>query len=156
MPVQVRRADLSDIPPLIELMREFYAESLFSLDTARAARSFTTLLSHQAYGAAWLGWCDDRVAGYVVLTQRFTMEFGAPDGFVDDLFVRPPFRRGGVAKALLQALMTESRERGLRAIHVEVDPANVAANALYRQFGLKDNGRRLLTVEVPAARSRSS
>ena len=74
--------------------------------------------------------------------------FGAPDGFIDDLFVRPEFRRRGVASSLLSALFEQCRQDGVAALHVEVGEDNAAAGALYREFGLAANGRRLLTAEI--------
>jgi ribosomal protein S18 acetylase RimI-like enzyme len=64
------------------------------------------------------------------------MEFGGLSAYIDDLFVRPSCRRQGAARAGLDALIAECRRRGCRSIHVEVDPENTAANALYRQYGL--------------------
>ena len=49
-----RRAERSDIPVLVELMREFYEESSFPLDGDWSARAFDMLITEPAYGAAWL------------------------------------------------------------------------------------------------------
>lgn len=132
----VRLATLSDVPDLVELMREFYAESSFPLDREWAARSFSRLIAEPSRGAVWLIEVDGALAGHVVLSVRFAMEFGGLCAYVDDLFVRARFRRRGAARAALDALLAECRRRGCGSIHVEVDPANLAANALYRRYGL--------------------
>ncbi len=77
-----------------------------------------------------------QVAGHVVLSVRFAMEFGGLSAYIDDLFVRVEYRRQGAASAGLDAFVAECLRRGCRSIHVEVDPANLAANALYRRYGL--------------------
>ena len=87
-------------------------------------------------------------AGYIVLTTRHSMEFGGLDGFVDDLFVRPAFRRHGVGTSLLTELFRECSERRVLAVHVEVGSDNAPAQALCRRFGLSNNGRKLFTVPV--------
>ena len=46
-------------------------------------------------------------ASHAVLCLRYTMEHGAPSGYVDDLYVTPAFRRQQVASRLLQALVDE-------------------------------------------------
>ena len=134
--VTVRPATLSDILNLVELMHEFYGESSFPLDPEWAARSFSSLIAEPSRGTVWLIEIDGAVAGHVVLSVRFAMEFGGLIGYVDDLFVRVEYRRQGAARVGLDALVAECRRRGCRSIHVEVDPANVAANTLYRRYGL--------------------
>jgi ribosomal protein S18 acetylase RimI-like enzyme len=78
------------------------------------------------------------------------MEFGGLSAYIDDLFVRVEYRRQGAATAGLEALLEESRRRGCKSLHVEVGPANVAANSLYRGYGLAPGAdqRQLLTVPL--------
>ena len=132
----LREATLDDIPVLVEMMEEFYAESDYSLDHAEAAAAFQSLIDQPQYGAIWLAFEGPDVAGYVILTVRFAMEFGGLDGSIDDLYIRPSARRKGFASKLLQSLLIECDDRGLKALHVEVGPDNEAAQALYQNFGL--------------------
>jgi ribosomal protein S18 acetylase RimI-like enzyme len=144
----VRRATKNEIPVLVELMRDFYAESKFSLDGDWAVRSFDQLLQSTERGAAWISFRGSDPAGYVVLTTRHSMEFGGLDGFVDDLFVRPAFRRQGVGASLLTELLRECSKRRVLAVHIEVGSDNAPAQALCRRFGLSNNGRQLFTARV--------
>jgi ribosomal protein S18 acetylase RimI-like enzyme len=132
-----REAGRSDIPQLVELMHEFYAESAFPLDRTWAARAFEYLTDHPVHGAAWLIEHNGLPIGHVVLSVRFTMEFGGLSAYIDDLFVRPANRRMGAATAGLDALLSECRRRGCRSLHVEVGPDNEPAVALYRRYGLR-------------------
>jgi len=132
----VRPATPSDVPKLVELMHDFYAESSFPLDGEWAARAFADLMADPSRGAAWIIEQDGSPIGHVVLSVRFAMEFGGLSAYIDDLFVQPEHRRKGAARAGLDALVAECRRRGCRSIHVEVAPDNHAAIALYRQFGL--------------------
>ena len=83
-----------------------------------------------------------------MLTIRFSMEYGGLDGFIDDLFVRPAHRRQGLGIAALKALFAECERRSVLAVHVEAGRDNVAAMALYGSYGLRDNGRQMLTVRL--------
>jgi len=113
-------ATLDDIPVLVDLMQEFYAEADYPLDRDWAATSFSTLLQDDSRGAVWIVFHDSEPAGYIVLTIRFSMEYGGLEAFIDDLFVRPPYRCRGLGRAALNALFDECELRKVLAIHVEV------------------------------------
>jgi diamine N-acetyltransferase len=147
---QVRAAQPDDIPRLVDLMTEFYAEAGFSLPAAPAARTFARLLDEPALGRAWVMEHDSLPVGYVVLTVSFSMEYGGLQGFVDDLFVRRPYRGGGLGTAALGEVRQMCATLGLRALHVEVDPANETARHVYRRSGFEESGRLLLTLPLAA------
>lgn len=150
MATETRRATLDDIPALVELMQEFYAASPYPLDRDWAAASFRALLQDDSRGAVWIVLHDSEPAGYVVLTIKFSMEYGGLDAFIDDLFVRSSYRRRGLGRVALDALFDECARRNVLAVHVEVGWDNVAAKALYGSYGLKpyDDGRQMLTARL--------
>lgn len=137
-----------DIPALVDLMREFYAESSHTLDRSQAEAAFSRLVETPELGCVWLAERDGAPAGHAVLTLRYTMEHGALAGHIDDLFVRPRFRRHGIGRALLSELSSECESRGCRALYVEVGSDNTPALRLYGQLGLRafTDGRVLLSV----------
>jgi ribosomal protein S18 acetylase RimI-like enzyme len=146
----IRKAGPGDIPLLVDLMQEFHREGGRPLDREWAAASFSALFRDESRGAAWIVSCDGGPAGYVVLTVRFTMEFGGLDAFIDDLFVRPDFRRRGLGRLVVAALFAECERRGVLAVHVETGSDNIAAKGLYESFGLRlgNDGRQMLTVAL--------
>jgi GNAT superfamily N-acetyltransferase len=150
MTTVTRNATLDDITALVDMMQEFYAEADYSLDRKWAAASFSALLQDHSLGAAWIIVRDSEPAGYVVLTVRFSMEYGGLDAFVDDLFIRPSYRRRGLGRVALKALFDECERRNVLAVHVEVGHDNVAAKALYLGYGLEPggDGRLMLTVRL--------
>ncbi|MEO8313583.1 MAG: GNAT family N-acetyltransferase [Pseudomonadota bacterium] len=132
----VRRARQSDIEDLLTLMRDFYAESGFTLEATTTADALQALLSSPALGRIWIAYQGSVVIGHAVLTVRFTMEHEGLSGYIDDLFVRPLYRRSGVGRGLLKELVAEARVRGCKSLQVEVGQSNTAALALYKSFGL--------------------
>ncbi len=140
--IDIAAARAPDVPMLVELMREFYAESHYPLDRDWAARSFVALLADPSLGGVWIARAGAEPAGYVVLSLRFGMEHGGLQASIDDLFVRASYRRAGCGTALLHALVEECHRRGVVALHVEVAEANDAAIALYRRFGLASRSDR--------------
>jgi ribosomal protein S18 acetylase RimI-like enzyme len=146
----VKLATSADITELIELMAEFHGESGYGLNKDIARRAFSELIEDPKLGQVWLLQQDNRVAGYIVLTVCFSMEYGGRAAFIDDLFVRSEFRRLGLGRCAMEALISECRSRGVIAVHVEVGRSNQTAKKLYAKFGLRDHDidRQLLTVRL--------
>ena len=142
----MRSADAEDIPLLVALMTEFYSEAATPLDSNRAATAFAALLADARLGHVWLIQAAKNDVGYVVVTFSYSMEFGGPNGFVDDLFIQAAFRGAGLGTAALQEVRAFCLERGVRALHLETGRDNAAAQALYRRAGFRVTDRQLLTL----------
>ncbi len=151
--VGIRPATIQDVGVLVELMRLFYAESSHLLDAVRAEAAFVELLAHPELGGIWIAQQDDIAVGYVVLTVRYSMDYGALCGHIDDLFVRSTHRRQHIGRRLLTILIEECRLRQCGSLHVEVGNFSTPAIELYRSFGLKEfgDGRMFLHGTIGAA-----
>jgi GNAT superfamily N-acetyltransferase len=150
MSITIRVATDTDVPALVGLMAEFYAEAGFTLPTAPAARAFATLLAAPPLGAVWLAEQDEQAVGHVVLTVVFSMEYGGLRGFIDDLYVRPAVRGRGTGAALLAAARDGAIARGLRALCVETGLADHPARTLYARAGYVDSEHALLVQALAA------
>ena len=62
--------------------------------------------------------------------------------YMDNLAVAPELRRGGIGRALMEALIREARGKGASFLTLEVRGSNVPALALYRSLGFFEAGRR--------------
>lgn len=78
----------------------------------------------------------DTVAGYV--GSQTVM--GETD--MMNIAVAPAFRRKGIARALIQALLRELARQGSRCLTLEVRASNAPARALYESLGFAQVGRR--------------
>jgi ribosomal protein S18 acetylase RimI-like enzyme len=148
MDPHLRAATPGDCPLLVALMSEFYAESGYPLNWRRAEAAFSELLADQGLGQVWLIQAAPGPVGYVVLTLGYSMEYGGRDAFVDDLFIRPSFRRRGLGKLALAKVRAACEEQGVRALHLEVGRDNAAAQSLYHRVGFVDTDRQLLTLKL--------
>lgn len=146
--IAVQRAGPAEIAALVGLMAEFHGESGRALDGAQATQSFQRLLEDADRGAAWIARRGSDAAGYVVLTRKHSMDAPGDDGFIEDLYVRPSFRRQGVGSALLSMLFDECRRSRISLLQVEVNAENRAATSLYYAFGLMGTQRRMLMLRI--------
>jgi len=142
----MRAASSEDIPLLVALMREFYAEAATPLDPTRAGQAFAALLADNRLGKVWLIQAGDADVGYLVVTFSYSMEFGGQNAFVDDLFIQAAFRGAGLGTAALAEVRDFCVARGVRALHLETGRDNAAAHALYRRAGFFVTDRQLLTL----------
>ncbi len=149
----MRRAHREDIPLLIELMASFYAESGYDLDQPLAEKAFAALLSKEHLGRVWLIDEEGQTAGYVVVTFKFSMEYGGLMACLDDLYVIPERRNRGLGTAALDNVRAFCEALEIRAITVEAASNKGPAQTVYRRFGLTEApGRQLLVLplEKPA------
>jgi ribosomal protein S18 acetylase RimI-like enzyme len=143
-----RLARESDAPALLALMRGLYEHDHIAFDEAEARAALALLLADERVGLAHLILLGGEVAGYVVLTFGFSLEFRGRDAFVDELFIKDEFRGRGAGAAAVRFAEDLCRARGVRALHLEVERSNTRAQALYRRAGFRDHDRYLLTKWV--------
>ena len=145
MPVRFSLAGPADEELVLSLMREFYdIEHLdFAEQPARAALR-QILESHQ-HGVVALMHAGQEVAGYLVLTFGFSLEFHGRDALMDELYVREAHRGHGAGTLSLAFVEEICRAEGIHALHLEVDRANPDAQRLYPRAGYRDHDRYLLT-----------
>ncbi|MFL6207344.1 MAG: GNAT family N-acetyltransferase [Pyrinomonadaceae bacterium] len=145
MAVTFRPAATADLDLLIQLMRGLYEHDRLPFNAEVARRGTLQLLADEALGRVWLIETDGDVAGYVVVTYGFSLEYHGCDALVDEFFLRPEFRGRGVGRQALEFVAEFCRAQGLSAVHLAVDHANARAQRVYRQFGFEQHERFIMT-----------
>jgi GNAT superfamily N-acetyltransferase len=140
----MRLASLNDIPLLVGLMTEFYAEAGYGLDRTRAARAFAAIVADERLAYVWIINAEHRDVGHVVLTLKYAMEYGGLVGCVDDLYVKLNWRNQGLSTAALLEVRSFCEKAGLRALTVEVGHDNGPAQTAYRRIGFSETADRQL------------
>jgi len=84
---------------------------------------------------------DSPPAGVLQVRFRFSVWRAAPDAWIEDLFVRPDARRGGVGAALLELAIQTAAERGAKRVELDTNEANAAALALYERHGFSTRSK---------------
>ncbi len=151
MHVNFKAAGAADEDILIALMREFYTVEHLTFDEGAARAALRQILRDGALGSVYLIRSDAEVAGYVVLTFGFSLEFHGRDALVDELYLREEFRGKGLGRAALEFVEEVCRREGIKALHLEVDRVNTRAQEVYRAAGYRDHDRYLLTKWMEAS-----
>lgn len=107
---------------------------------------------HRRFRALIAEW-DGQPAGYALFFAYYSTWTG-PGLFLQDLFVREPFRRRGIGKALLAAVARIAVDEHCYGIHWEVLGWNEKAIALYQELGatFRDQWRAVLLTDEPLRR----
>ena len=140
-----RQATLADIATVLPLMREFYAFEGIAYDEQRAKRLLTQLMDEPRNGRLTLIDDEGRVVGYMIVGFGFSVEFGGRDALLDELFIRPEFRGGGLGSQAIAFAISLCKDEGIEALHLEADHFNTRAHDLYLRLGFKDHKRHLMT-----------
>ena len=74
-------------------------------------------------------------------------EYGGTIAVVDELYVKPIWRRRGCARQFF-AFITENPEKGIMGLQVTVTPTNSIAGELYRRMGFMETGNAVLVKKL--------
>ncbi|WP_375470262.1 GNAT family N-acetyltransferase [uncultured Nostoc sp.] len=95
-------------------------------------------------GRLLLGQSQAQIAGCACLRK-----IGEDVGEIKRMYVRPEFRRKGIGRSLLEAIINEAVYIGYSRIRLDSAPFAKEAQALYRIFGFQDIEPYLEKTEIP-------
>ena len=134
----IRRARPGDEAAIVEMVREL-AEFEHAADecTVTETQMHTALFGPNPTAYAHMVEVDGEPAATAVWFRNFSTWEGVAGIYLEDLYVRPAFRRRGLARKLLSALAAECVEHGCARLEWAVLNWNVNAIALYDAVGGK-------------------
>ncbi len=145
----IRRAVATDAAALCEAMVDFNAIESIAWDPAAGRAALDTLLANPALGFVLVAHADDALAGYVVVTYGFDLEFRGRDAWVTELWVAAERRGAGLGRVLLDAAIASASTQQVRALHLQVRPENARARHLYQAHGFTASKRLILSRKLP-------
>lgn len=135
----------NNLPELLTLMRELYANQHMMFDPEVAAAAGRALLKDESLGRIFLIHSGGHLAGYFALTFCFSLEFHGRFGLLDELYVRERCRGQGLGRRAEALAATICKDEGLAALRLEVGKDNTAAESLYSRLGFNVEARKLMT-----------
>ncbi|MBU8976120.1 GNAT family N-acetyltransferase [Lysobacter sp. MMG2] len=146
-----RPATAADLAALLPVIRQFHADEHIAWDESRVRPALEALIGEPYNGRLVLIERDGALAGYFAVGFCFSLEFGGRYGLLDELYVLPAQRGGGVGKRALAEVEAVCRAEGLRCVRLEVSDDNPLAREIYRRSGYAENPRRLMTKWLSGA-----
>ncbi len=136
MSEHIRRAtpaDVADITAMIHELADF--EDAADLCTVTESQIRAALFGEPATVSGNVADIDGQVAAVALWFLNFSTWDGVAGVYLEDLYVRPRFRRRGLARALLSALARECLDNGYTRLTWAVLHWNTDAVALYDAIG---------------------
>jgi GNAT superfamily N-acetyltransferase len=129
----------------LQLREQLYRHEDLVYDPGDAPSLLRELMANPSFGALWLIEVEREVAGYLLLTLCYSLEFHGRFGLLDEFYLEERFRGKGIGTAALAFAEHACRGLGLKALRLEVAHANVRALELYRRRGFAVDARHLMT-----------
>ena len=145
MQATFRCAAPADLELLLIFNREFCALDQHPFDEEALRPAIDRLLRDESLGRIWLIQDGTQAIGYMVLAFGYSLEYRGRDAFVDEIYIRESHRRRGIGTQAFAFLERACRDLGVRALHLEVEHRNSAAQQFYHTVGFYDQERHLMT-----------
>ncbi len=135
--MKIRRASSSDIPAILAIERA--SDTAAHWTEEEYERVWTdSSVSRRVFAAE-----ENEVIGFLVARAV------AGEWELENVAVKPEFRRRGVGRALLEKLLESARAGAGSRVLLEVRESNSAARKLYEMCGLRESGRRRSYYQSP-------
>lgn len=136
--LELRAATENDVPLLVQLIREIAEYEHLTHEVACDEKLLHEALFGKRRGAeALLASVGGETAGYAVFFHNFSTFAGRAGLYLEDLFIRPQYRRRGYGRAILGHLARLAVERGCARFEWAVLDWNRPAIDFYEQLGAR-------------------
>jgi GNAT superfamily N-acetyltransferase len=136
MDMTIAQVTPAEVPALLELIRELaqfeHLEHELQATVESLNKSFFG--PHPAAGAL-MARCDAATAGYAIYFFTFSSFLGRAGIWLEDVYVRPAFRKQGLGRKLIEAVARIGVERGCGRFEWTALDWNEPALNFYRSLG---------------------
>jgi GNAT superfamily N-acetyltransferase len=132
----IRETSEKDIPTILALIQELADyEKLSHVVSANESNLKKNLFGEKRYAKVVIAEYDGVVAGQALFFYNFSTFKGKPGIYLEDLYVRPAFRKKGIGKALLSYLVELAKTEDCGRVEWVVLDWNKNAIDFYKNMG---------------------
>ncbi len=138
MSFRLAPATESDVPLILHLIKSLAEyEKLADQVVATEADLRVALFGPRPAAEVIIGYAGDEPAGFAMYFQTFSTFKGKPGLYLEDIFVKPEWRKHGLGTMLLARLARIAIERGYGRMEWSVLDWNEMALRVYRAVGAR-------------------
>jgi GNAT superfamily N-acetyltransferase len=136
MKIQIRKAKSSDVPHIFSMLKELAKfEKLSKLLKVTEEVLLRDLFGSKKIIFANVAQVEDQVIGYAIYFYNYSTFLGKKGIYLEDLYVKPKFRKLGAGKKLLSALIEDAKKNSLGRVEWSVLDWNQNAIDFYKSMG---------------------
>jgi GNAT superfamily N-acetyltransferase len=146
--IKFRQHSPSDLAGVRRMIEDFYREAPEgkSMTANKIDLTFERLRLYPESGTFMVFEEDGELAGYALLINFWSNEYGGIILVIDELYITPAHRGKGLGKKFFDYLI-EHKPNNWVALELEVLPYNQRALQLYEKIGFKKSDRSYLLLE---------
>lgn len=136
--VTVRGVEPDEVEEFLDWFERYWAELETFNDYADpfSRDEYRHLIQEPGGHAFWWADAEGRHIGFCVFTiGPHWYRRDIVDGYIDEFYIAPDSRRGGLGTAIWRQMLAEFRRRGVRQIELSVLPRNTRAVAFWTSLG---------------------
>jgi GNAT superfamily N-acetyltransferase len=133
--VSIRRAGPEHAADICRLLAVQLAEHHVDIASDALANSVAGVLDVPRRGFFLVATCDGACIGVAYVSFIWALEHGGQAGWLEELYVVPEHRTGGVGTQLLEAVIAAALAAGCAALDLEIDSDHERVRSLYARHG---------------------
>ena len=130
----IREMNERDRECVLAMMEVFYhSEAVFTNGSEKIYQNdFDNCVNESPYLEGYIFEEDHTILGYAMLAKSFSTEFGMPCIWIEDLYLKPPYRGKGIAQRFFTYVEKKYPDTVIR---LEVEKENEHAVYVYKKGG---------------------
>jgi GNAT superfamily N-acetyltransferase len=134
--LKIRPAEEKDVDAIFELIRGLAEyEKLTDRVTGNTDLLRSHLFGDRVYAEVIIAELEDLAIGFALFFPTYSTFLTQPGLYLEDVFVRPEYRRQGVGRALMTSVATIAHDRGCGRLEWSVLDWNQPAIEFYQSLG---------------------
>jgi GNAT superfamily N-acetyltransferase len=142
MSLRFREATAADHAAVVALLAAQFSEHSLAPPRDALAAGVERLVASPALGSILVAERDGAIVGVAALSWVFALEHGGIGAWLDEMYVLPAHRGGGIGGGLLHAARERAAAAGAVAMDLEVEVGHERVESLYARDGFQRHQRR--------------
>lgn len=138
--ITIREAREADYKELMKLYDEFVEEERYSQGREDSFQEVLASTENFVYVAE----DDGKLVGFVTFSMRWVVRYPTPIAEMDELYVKPDYRRKGLGTQLVDTIMKKAGELGCSRMFLRTHFKQEAAEELSKKMGFTHTGHHFI------------
>ncbi len=148
--ITIKKMEQRDTNEVYEMMRDFYDSPAILHDVSEEVlrRDIDACTSDNPYMEGLVFRAHGGIAGYAMLAKSFSTEFGGICIWIEDLYMKPEYRGGGIGTQFFGYLEKTYQGQAV-LLKLEVERGNTWAIEVYKKCGYRELPYMEMIKELP-------